>query len=255
MVKTAAYIFFYASAALLLLQSCSNGSPYNPDDMPDNNSEYTVYSTGVPELSGICFTAGNLSLMAVSDRGTICEITLEGATIRRLPYSAGADFEGITMNRATGEIFIADEANMTVYKLSASETSLTEVVKINIPDGVYNKGIEGVAYHNGILYIVNQEAPARLFTCVISTQTTSYTDITFAQFLSDICYDDSDNTLWIADSKSKKVFHCNLNGKVIASQAVDYIAKAEALAVDRNKGYMWIGCDSSGKLYKVKIKI
>ncbi|MDR3226676.1 MAG: SdiA-regulated domain-containing protein [Prevotellaceae bacterium] len=238
-----------------MTERCTNGVPYNPDDETNDNAEYTAYSTQVSELSGICFTAGNTSLMAVSDKGKIYEIALDGKNIRQLPYSANGDFEGITMNNATGEIFVADETSMSINRLTANETSLTEIVKINIQNAISNKGIEGVTYHNGVFYIVNQTEPTRLFTYVQSTQALTYVDITFAQYLSDICYDTSDNTLWIADSNSKKVFHCKLDGTLINSQSVSFIAKAEAIAVDRSKGYMWLGCDSSGKLYKVKIAI
>jgi len=254
-VKTKAHIFICISLLAFVIQGCTNGVPYNPEEEPNETAEYTAYTTSVSELSGICFTVGNTSLMAVSDKGRIYEIALDGKTIRQLPYSITSDFEGITMNHSTGEIFVADETAMAIYKVAANETSLTEIVKINIPNAISNKGIEGVTYHDGVFYITNQTEPTRLFTYVQSTQSLTYVDITFAQYLSDVCYDTSDNTLWIADSNSKKVFHCNLNGTLINSQSVSFIAKAEAIAVDRSKGYMWLGCDSSGKLYKVKMKI
>jgi uncharacterized protein YjiK len=240
---------------LLLLQSCLQDEPPYSSDSAEDEVEYKVFDTPVSELSGLCFTKDHSSLLAVSDGGKIFEIALNGTKIRQLPYTGNNDFEGITMNNETGEIFLADETEMTVYKLSANETAITEVVKINIPDGISNKGIEGIAYHNDLLYIVNQEEPTRMFVYAISIGAINSIDISFAQFLSDICYDSSDNTLWIADSRSKKIFHCKLNGDLISYQSIDYIAKSEALALSRHEGYMWIGCDTSGKLYKVKIMI
>jgi uncharacterized protein YjiK len=88
----------------------------------------------------------------------------------------------------------------------------------------------------------------------LSTQSIAYIDVSFATNLSDVCYDDTDNTLWIVDSKSKNVFHCNLSAQVISTQPIAYITQAEGIAVDRETGYMWICCDSSSKIYKVKIK-
>jgi uncharacterized protein YjiK len=236
----------------VLFQSCVKND-FVPTDY-DDEKEYTEYETTVSELSGLCFTANNASFMAVSDRGMIYEISKTDFTARKLPYSGTNDLEGITINTATGDVYVVDEAENTVYKLSANQQSLTKVVEINIPNAVHNKGLEGISYGNDSLYIVNQASPTRLLKYCLSTKTISYKDVTFATFLSDICFDASDNTLWIVDSKSKKVFHCDLSAKVLSTQSIEYITQAEGIAVDREAGYLWICCDTSSKIYKVKIK-
>ncbi|GHV72392.1 hypothetical protein FACS1894201_01290 [Bacteroidia bacterium] len=238
----------------VLFQSCLSDD-FTPLVIDDAEKEYTDYQTTVSELSGLCFTKNKASFMAVSDRGIIYEISKTDFKARKLPFLGTNDLEGITTNTATDEVYVIDEAENTVYKLSADEKSLTRVVKINIPNPVHNKGLEGISYGNDTLYIVNQAEPTRLVKYCLTTKTTAYIDVAFADYLSDICFDDSDNTLWIVDSKSKKVFHCDLKATVLGTQPIAYIAQAEGIAVDRAAGYMWIGCDISSKLYKIKIKL
>jgi uncharacterized protein YjiK len=253
MVKKSAILAFLLLS--ILFQSCLNND-FVPTEPAEDEIEYTAYETTVPELSGLCFTADKTAFWAVSDRGIIYEIKIEDFSARKLPYSStNDDLEGITINTETGDIYVVDEGKNTVFKLSADEQTLTEVVKITIPNAAHNKGLEGISYGQDTLYIVNQAEPARLIKYCLSTKTISNIDVAFAANLSDVCYDDTDNTLWFIDSKSKKVYHCNLNAQVIDTQAVAYIAQAEGIAVDRATGYMWLGCDTSSKIYKVKIKI
>jgi len=143
---------------------------------------------------------------------------------------------------------------MTIYKLSEDGISISEVVKINVPNAVYNRGLEGVAYGRDTLYIVNQASPTRLFKYSLLSKTISYIDVSFATYLSDVCFDETDNTLWIVDSKRGNIIHCDRNANVLHTQSISFIAKAEGLAIDRQKKIAWVGCDSSSKLYKVKLK-
>ena len=143
-----------------------------------------------------------------------------------------------------------------IYKLtSANTTTLTEIVAIKISGAIANKGLEGVAYGADTLYITNQTSPAILIKYALKTGVEIRIPIHFATFLSDICYDGTDHSLWILDSKRKRVTHCSVDGEEIASQSVDMIKKPEALLVDSTKGGMWIGCDGTGKLYKITLEI
>ena len=217
--------------------------------------DYEEFSTAVVGFSGLCFSKDSTSLLAVSDKYGIYELNFDGTTKRKLNYSGTNDFEAITINKSTDDIYLADEASMSVFLLSKDEQTITESVKLVIEGGIANKGIEGLTYDNDTLYAVNQESPTLLIKySLISKKEIIRIPVSFAGYLSDICFDGTDNTLWICDSKQKMIFHCNLNGQVLASQSISFITKAEALLIDRKENSAWIGCDQTGNLYHVKLK-
>jgi len=247
----------YSVFAFLSVIVCLNSCVQDPVviDNP-NKKDYTEFSTQVIGLSGLCFSKDSSSLLAVSDKFGIYELNFDGTTKRKLPYDGTNDFEAITINHNSGDIYVADESLMTLLLLSKDEKSLTPVTKIEVSGGVSNKGIEGLTYGLDTLYAVNQELPTDLIKYSLKSKTeVSRIHVTFAIYLSDICFDSTDNTLWICDANQKMLFHCNLNGQVIASQSISFIVKAEALLIDRTSNIAWIGCDQTGNLYRVKLKI
>lgn len=232
---------------ILISISCTKNKGVNQtvDDL-------TVFQTDVTGLSSM-YRRGQ-SFISVSDKNGIYEINLEGKTIRKLSYNGNADLEGVAINDMTSDIYVVDEASMNVYQLSADEQSLQLITHINISGGISNKGLEGVAYANDTLYIVNQTQPTLLIKVSLSEKKeVSRTNVSFATYLSDICFDKTDNTLWICDSQSQKLFHCDLNGNVLKSQDISFVQKAEALFVDRQNKVVWIGCDATGKIYKLPL--
>ncbi|MGB3005503.1 MAG: SdiA-regulated domain-containing protein [Chitinophagaceae bacterium] len=232
--------------------SCTKGG----NNEPPQEKEYEEFNTEVSGFSGLCYGPNNTSFYAVSDKYGIYELRFDGSTKRKLPFTGINDFEAITINRTTGRIYLADEALMNIYFLSSDEQSINLVTNINVPGGVSNKGIEGLTYGRDTLYTINQESPTILIKYSLASQTeVSRTQVSFALYLSDIFFDASDNTLWICDSQQKKIFHCNLGGEVIASQAIDYVPKAEALVIDRIANVAWVGCDQTAKLFRIKLSI
>lgn len=217
--------------------------------------DYEDFSTSITGLSGLCFSKDSSTLMAVSDKTGIYEINFDGSTKRRLDYNGSNDFEAIAFNYKTGDYYIADETNMTVSVIN-NDMTLSLITKVIVDGGISNKGIEGLTYGEDTLYITNQEAPTALIKFDLkSKKEATRKTLSFAGYLSDICYDRTDKTLWICDSMQKKLYHCTLNGDLIAKQDINFVDKAEALAVDRKKNIVWIGCDLTSKLYKVKLKI
>ena len=218
--------------------------------------EYEVFDTQIAGFSGLCFNANRTGFFAVGDNGSIYEIFMDGSVKRQLPYTGGNDFEAIAINPTTGRLYLADESLMNIYFLSPDEKSLNLVTHISVSGGVSNKGIEGLSFGADTLFIANQEAPTLLIKYALSSeQEVSRNQVAFAQFLSDIFYDASDGTLWICDSRQKKIFHCTTGGEVIASQDISFVPKAEALVVDRTTHTAWVGCDQTSKLYKIKLTI
>ena len=247
--------FYHLSLFTLIFLLGSCVKDIQTDD-PSIEKDYMEFSTSVVGFSGVCFSKDKSSLLVASDKLGLYELNFDGSTKRQLKYSGHNDFEGITINPATGTIYIADETNMTLNQLSEDEMSISEIAKIVVPNGLSNKGIEGLTYGKDTLYAVNQTEPTLLIKySLVSKKEISRTKVNFATYLSDICYDSTDNTLWICDSQQKKIFHCNLNGLLLATQSIDFVPKAEAIAIDRTLNIAWIGCDQTGNLYKVKLKI
>ena len=225
-------------------------------DIPSKDKDYEEFSTQVVGFSGICFSKDKSSFLVASDKLGIYELNFDGSTKRQLKYSGHNDFEAITINPITGTIYLADETNMTLNQLSEDEQNITEIAKILVVNGLSNKGIEGLTFGNDTLYAMNQTEPTLLIKYSLAIKKEiSRINVSFATYLSDVCYDSTDNTLWICDSQQKKIFHCKLNAELIATQSIDFVPKAEALLIDRTANVAWIGCDQTGNLYKVKLKI
>lgn len=232
--------------------ACSKGG----NSAPPPEKEYEEFTTEVSGLSGLCYGPNNASLFAVSDKYGIYELNFDGSTKRKLPFTGTNDFEAITINRTNGRIYLAEETLMNIYFLSSDEQSINFETHINVPGAIGNKGIEGLTYGRDTLYAINQESPTILIKySLINQAEVSRTQVSFAQYLSDIYFDASDNSLWICDSQQKKIFHCNLNGEEIASQAIDFVPKAEAIVIDRISNVAWVGCDQTAKLFRIKLII
>lgn len=243
--------------AVVSISSCFLDNGIDKGPQQDLSSEaYIVHSTLISGLSGLYFYQKTGNFLAVSDKTGIFEIEKAGNIIRKFPYSGSNDFEGITINNLTGDIYLADEGLMVIYQLSRDEMSVSKVTDVSISEAIFNKGIEGLSFGNDTLYIVNQESPTLLIKYDLkSKKEISRHKMEYAVYLSDIFYDGTDKSLWICDSKQKKIFHTDLNGSLISTQLIDYVNKAEAIFVDRPAGFVWVGCDETGNLYKIKLTI
>lgn len=213
---------------------------------------WTEYSTSIKGLSGLCMNSAGDGLYAVSDGGLLYELAFDG-TVGRTLCETTHDFEAVTLDTATGTLYLADEGENAIYRFANG--SLELVAKIDVPDGgVPNKGLEGVTWDGHNLYIANQAEPTLILKFDLATkQVTEQIHIGFVTFLSDIEYDAAEGTMWILDSKGPKLYKCTLAGEVLKTWSVDFVAKAEALALDRKNGCVWLGCDQTSRLYRVEI--
>lgn len=114
-----------------------------------------------------------------------------------------------------------------------------------------------MAFAGDIAYIGNQGSPTRILKYNIRTSgTAGWFDINFvSKYISDLCFDPVDNTMWIVDSKGPAFYHCSLDGQLIATYNIPFVKQAEAIAVDHAAGIVWIGCDVTSKLYEIVIDL
>ena len=68
---------------------------------------YTVVDVDVEELSGLCFNADSTMLLSCGDQGVVKSISFDGTVSEMLVYDA--DMEGLTLDPATGDLYLAIE--------------------------------------------------------------------------------------------------------------------------------------------------
>lgn len=228
-------------------------------ETPADAKEYTVtqyesFATEVGELSSLCLNQKKDGLYAVGDEGEVFEIGFDGKTRKILMKKDGRDWEGVDCQ--CDDILLMEETESTIYRLSGDR--LSEVAKISVPGGgVSGKGPEGIMYVNGLVFVGNQAQPARIVKYNLAQdKTEGWFDIKFvSKNISDLCYDSVDNTMWVIDSKGPAFYHCTLEGTLIATYRIPFVEQAEGLAVDHAQGTVWVGCDKTSKLYRIKIEL
>jgi len=121
------------------------------------------------EPSGIVYHPGRKTLFVVSDEGHVAEIKTDGTPVRKRMRKQRADYEGITVDPATGLLYVAVEGKDRILELDP-ETLLTkrefdlertfEGRKVLKPGG---DGIEAVEFvpkdkhpEGGTFYVTNQ---------------------------------------------------------------------------------------------------
>lgn len=260
----------------MLSVSCLyNIDDFGSSDLPDKEpvtstgspemGSFQAIRTDVAELSGICLAADGKSLLGVSDdkklKGGIYSISFAGPSTIQLKILK--DLEGITMNPATKDIYLAVEGEQKVYKVAAPSYGVPqEVGKVeNGASDPSGKGLEGITwYKNDTLIVANQASPCVIsFFSLASREAVRKVSMPFAGYLSDICYDPVDDVLWIADSKSERIYRASLSGKLLTTYDISAMVntggagKSEALCVDRANSCLWVGCDVTDYLFKVSM--
>ena len=240
------------AAAVFVAEGCTKHGPDQGGGSGNgtDSATYTKLSTvGLSGLSGLCMTPDSSLLYAVCDGGILYKLNLDGTTNSKV-YEGTNDFEAVTVNPSTGDIYLADEGTMTVWHLNSG--LLEKVVTISIPNAVSNKGLEGLTYGNGNLYIANQASPTKIFVYNLTSKTiTKEVTITFAGYLSDLCYDQKDGSIWIMDSEKQSIYHCSADLNLLKTYSVAFITKGEALSVDYNNKCYWVGSDANSSIWKI----
>ena len=218
----------------------------------------TISTTGIQGFSGICLAPDGSGFIAASDRGGVYKVSFSGeATPLYVETDGfGLDCEGVTLDPATGDIyFVLEREKQEVRRVRAPEYSESEVLAvITEVSSSSNSGLEAITWMgDGTLMVGNQANPLLLLRLsatdgsIISRReiTGGITDI------SDLCYDSVRNALWIADSETKTINLCDLQGNVQKSYSVPFIDNGEGLCVDRERQCIWVSDDTTANIYKI----
>ena len=242
--------------ALYAPLSCIPDNEVGKDDKPVlykmGNKE--VFETGIVGLSAVCVNENGDGLYGALDDGLLYEIGLDGTVKGTVPFKSEHDWEGVTVDRGTGTVYLSEEREWAVYKVNADKKGFTKVCAITVEGGTDNRGFEGVAFGNGMLYLANQASPRRIYTWSLAEEKVVGTldlDVSVANFLSDIFYDERNGSLWITDSKKQQLTNMKTDGTVIGVYDISFVQKPEGFCIDIANKTFWFCCDTTGKLYKV----
>ena len=243
-----------------------NIEPGKPANLPvmGKHTKFVLGAKGegvdrVEELSGLCLSKDGDFLWGIHDKGTLYRINFDGTFQKQ--YYHQADFEGITMDPATGDLYIGLEStSKSAYKIAApgynSHQSIGFVVEGAQDMG--NSGVEGIAWHNGNLYFGTQTG-ARLYEYTLDgtkLSQKSLRDVTpTISEVGDLCYDPVRDYLWVLDSNSNKdrpeylgftlYLFTGDGSQLLQTYYVGDFANwnPEAVCVDHKNSCIWIGDD------------
>jgi uncharacterized protein YjiK len=208
----------------------------------------------VEELSGLCFNKDSTKLLSCGDQGVVKAINFNGEVEDILVQDA--DMEGITLDPATGDLYLAVEGRQEIYRMSAPGYSFAVSVfpvKEAVENNYRNGGLEAVEYYKDEILFVGSQAEANLWQ--YSFDGTMISKVSLSSFASEIaglCYEPEVDLLWVTDSNKCAIFLCKPDGTLLETYDVSFIENAESICVDRQGGWVWVGSDEdSPLLYKI----
>ena len=209
-------------------------------------------STKVPEVSGLCLAPDGKGLLAASDENGVYYVTLAGDT-KPFYVENRMDCEGVTLDPDTRDVYYIVERKQEVRRLKAPDYNVSELICVidEVGKGT-NSGLEGISwYKDGKLFIGNQMDPTILFQYSLKDGIVSRTEITGTTEIAALCYDPVRDVLWIADSEQHNINLCTTDGEVLMTYPVPFIDNGESLYVDHANNCIWIGDDTTSKIYRI----
>ena len=237
--------------------------PVIPSDTTFAEAAATV-KLNVAEPSGIALSRDRLTMFVISDNGEISEIRpATGAKKAFVFTQSGYDWEGFCLDRSTDILYAVQEKGNKVYSFSGDGHKTSALFyDATIPgtnDGSDNYGCEGLTCHDGVMYLGNQKNPCLIQTVDMATkEVTANTKIGFVQLISDLCYDEEDDTMWILESNASKeggncipkLYNCTVPDFTLRyTITLPRITQAEGVEIDRKGGKIYICCDNTSNLY------
>ena len=218
---------------------------------------YQVIKVNVEELSGLCMTQDSSAFWAVGDEGALCNVSFAGAVTPVL--SSRLDLEAITLNPASGDLYLAVEGDQMVCRVAAPDYNRIDTlfyIQEALQRDFDNNGLEGISFYKDSLLFVGSQEDALVWTCKLDGTVVSRISLcdetSLIKEVAGLCYDPVKKWLWVTDSDACKLFIFSAETfDLLASYDVPFIENAESICVDRNHSCVWVGSDEdSPKLYK-----
>lgn len=227
---------------------------YGQNAVPVMGDQIQVFDVDVEELSGLCFDIDSTGLLSCGDQGVVKKVSFTGEVGEILVRDA--DMEGITLDPATGDLYLAVEGCQEIHRMAAPGYSSAEsvfAVKEAVENNYWNGGLEAVEFYKDDILFVGSQTEANLWQYRFDGTMISKISLSaFASEIAGLCYEPEADLLWVTDSNKCAIFLCHTDGTLLATYDVSYIENAESICVDRQRGCVWVGSDEdSPKLYKI----
>ena len=212
----------------------------------------TTIDTTVPEVSGLCAAPAGDGMLAASDDNGVYHVAWDGTTTEF--FNGHMDCEGVTIDPETKDVYYIIERRQEVRRLKAPDYKESELLT-TIKDVGYrtNSGLEGVTfYKDGTVLVGNQMHPTLLM-CYSPKEDKMLwqKELDFSSEIADLYYDPVRDVLWVADSERHVFYLCTAEGDVMNAYPMPDIDNGEGLFVDHANGCIWIGDDTTSKVYKI----
>jgi uncharacterized protein YjiK len=226
------------------LASCDSDDPTSQEKITLVPISEIDLSSFLSEPSGIVYYPINNSFFVVSDTiSEIFEIDFNGNLLGQINIAAN-DIEGITLSKNYDTIFVVEESDnlITSFLINGSKiASFRKDVSTNS-----SNGLEGITIDNNYnTYVVNEKLPRYLMTLKNNVEV-NRSEVTDVEDLSDVCYDQILDCLWIISDESKKIIKISKSESIISEWDLPF-SKGEGITFVQDK--MYIVRDSDSKLY------
>jgi len=227
--------------------------------------------------SGICFHSRRGTLFVVVDQGMVSEMTTDGTVINEQRILR-ADFEGITHDPSTGQLYVAIERTEQIIELDPEtfnvlrEFSIPRDFKGDTLLKAGGQGIEAITFvpdmnhpHGGTFYVANQsydledaEDISAVFEVEVplKSKADTNTSVKILRYfslgvidLSGLYFDEATGHLYVISDSTNTIFEFTRNGTLLSGYAFPG-DNQEGITVD-DQGYLYIAQDSGG-IIKIK---
>ncbi len=216
----------------LAVLSCAREEPTSLPPQGDIATLHPVatidVSPPIAEASGICFDKRTgLFLVVSDDRPDIFAVDLNGRVIRSIA-TASSDLEGIATSKGGDTLFVVEERPQLVVGLSREgERLFAFPVRVATAENHALEGMTQDAFGN--LFIVNEKDPRLLLLYRGSSEVRRVEIQAFAD-LSDVCYDEEEDCLWLISDESLKIGKFTTEGVLLQEWFIPF-SKGEGIAV------------------------
>ena len=245
---------------------------------------------GLNEPSGLTLNADGTALYTVSDdtKGIYCMDLVGGVLTSESLFVSVADLEGLALSRDGQQLFAVQEDSNTVISVDLASRRelqhrpLAEManyasVAMHFPAEPDNKGLEGITVNNTNqhVFVVKEARPGLLIeldpecsTILSSRLLTQANGFSHPKLgprrldFSGLSYDSQRDTIWVSSDKGQCLFHYDWKRDQVL-QRLDLVLndggksrrvrKAEGVAVDPDRGRVYVVCDRDAELYVFKL--
>ncbi|MGK9475701.1 SdiA-regulated domain-containing protein [Melioribacter sp. OK-6-Me] len=214
--------------------------------------KYTSVNLNIPEPSGLEYDAVENKLWTVSDEtNCIYLLNRDGEILKRIELP-DKDLEGIALVNDSTLAVLSEERRKIVF-VSKNGSIIDRKSAFN--NGIFNNGPEGIAYdrNNKTYWLANEKNPAMIIKYDSLFNEIERKEIDFVRDISGLCYDGTDNCLWMISDEDKKIFKLDMKMNIMESFDTNVI-QMEGVAINHNDNVIYIISDREEKLYRFKIK-